>query len=61
MGAIDINRLVLVLGVVMIACIAAASNYRVEISGGTVKFEKNIEQTDSQVFSPSVYGEKVTQ
>lgn len=41
MKAIDINRLLLLLGAIVIIAIAAATNYRVEIGPTGLKFEKN--------------------
>lgn len=52
--AMSNSHIALVLCVVLLAGIAAATDYRVEISGGTFKFEKNTERTEvSPVLPPA--------
>lgn len=48
------SQVVLVLCVVALAGIAALTDYRVEISGGTFKFEKNIQLMEGHAVPPPV-------
>ena len=43
----------IVVCVVLLAGIAAATDYRFEISGGTFKFEKNIDRVENRPALPS--------
>ncbi|WP_422372616.1 hypothetical protein [Hoeflea sp.] len=52
MTGIDINRLLMLLGVIAIVIIAAFTNYRVEISPAGLKFEKNVAPAESRAVLP---------
>lgn len=54
------GQIVLVVCVVLLAGIAAATDYRVEISGGTFKFEKNTERTESRPLLPPAGEDKTS-
>ncbi|MCD2173987.1 hypothetical protein [Rhizobium sp. C4] len=48
MHKIDINRITLGICFIVVVGIAAAKDYRVEIGGGTFKFEKNVERDNQR-------------